>query len=220
MSHQEFLEPAHYVDSDDPEVAAFANSAVEGVTGEKARAIALYMKVRDAIIYDPYLDLGDRSVFRASDVLKRGRGFCGGKASLLAACARAVGIPARPGYADVRNHMTSKKLRDLLQTDNFYWHSYTEFFIDGAWVKCTPAFDAALCERAKIAPLEFDGKTDSLFHAFDPQGRQHMEYLLDRGPYPDVPADTIIAEFARYYPSMMTKGAIEGDFKAEVETSR
>jgi transglutaminase-like putative cysteine protease len=220
MDHQEYLQSANYVDSGDAEVAAFARAAVAGITGQKARAVALYMKVRDAIVYDPYLDFSDREVFRASSVLKRGRGFCGGKASLLAACARAAGIPARPGYADVRNHMTSRKLRDLLKTDNFYWHSYTELFIDGKWVKCTPAFDAALCERAKLAPLEFDGVTDSLFHAFDPAGRQHMEYLLDRGPYADVPADAILADFAKYYPAMMTKGAIEGDFKAEVETAR
>lgn len=216
MSASEFLSPAAFVDSDHPEVVRFAQNAVTGVAGEKARAIALYHAVRDGISYNPYLDYAKQEVFRASDVLKSGQGFCVGKAALLAACARAIGIPARPGYADVRNHITSKKLHDLVQTDIFYWHSYTELFLDGKWVKCTPAFDAALCARAKLAPLEFDGEHDSLFQPFDPEGRRHMEYLRDRGPYPDVPFDTIIAEFKRLYPKLIESGRASGDFKADV----
>lgn len=219
MSANEYLSPAEFVDSDDPEVARFAQKAVERVSGEKARAIALYRAVRDKISYNPYLDYSKKQVYRASDVLKAGEGFCVGKASLLAACARAVGIKARPGYADVRNHITSKKLHDLVQTDIFYWHSYTELFIDGKWVKCTPAFDSALCARAKLAPLEFDGMHDSLFQPFDPEGRRHMEYLQDRGPYPDVPFDTIIAEFKRLYPRLVSGTLASGDFKSDVEAA-
>jgi transglutaminase-like putative cysteine protease len=217
MSANEFLSPADFVDSDDPGVVRFAQKAVEGVTGEKARAIALYHAVRDGISYNPYVDYSKQGTYRASDVLKSGEGFCVGKAALLAACARAVGIQARPGYADVRNHITSKKLHDLVQTDIFYWHSYTELFIGGKWVKCTPAFDAVLCARAKLAPLEFDGENDSLFQPFDPAGRRHMEYLLDRGPYPDVPFETIIAEFKRLYPKLVANELPAGDFKADVE---
>ena len=42
-----------------------------------------------------------------SATLARGYGFCVNKAVLLAALARAVGIPARLGFADVRNHLSS-----------------------------------------------------------------------------------------------------------------
>jgi transglutaminase-like putative cysteine protease len=216
---KEFLEPQVFVDSSHPSIAHFAREAVAGIEGEKPRAIALYYAVRDTVSYDPYLDYSNPEVFRASSVLEVGRGFCGGKAALLAAAARAVGIPARPGYADVRNHMTSKKLAALVETDIFYWHSYAELFLDRRWVKCTPAFDRALCERAKIAPLEFDGMNDSLFHPFDPAGRKHMEYLQDRGAYADVPFETILAEFRQLYPRLVASGAVAGDFKAEVETS-
>ena len=90
--------------------------------------------------------------------------------------------------------------------------------IDGAWVKCTPAFDRALCERARIAPLEFDGVTNSLFHPFDPAGRRHMEYLQDRGSFADIPVDAILADLWRYYPRMMTRDKIVGNFQAEVGT--
>ncbi len=219
MQQNEFLLPGDFVDSDDPAIVRFAEKAVEGVRGEKARAIALYRAVRDGLTYNPYLDYRNPAVYRASEVLKAGQGFCVGKASLLAAAARAVGIAARPGYADVRNHISSKKLRDLIDSDIFYWHSYAELLIEGKWVKSTPAFDSALCARAKLAPLDFDGEHDSLFQPFDPAGRRHMEYLQDRGTYADVPFDTIVADFRRLYPKIMG-GTIEGgDFRADVEAT-
>lgn len=216
MSADEYLSPASYVNSADPGVANLAAQTVAGITGEKARAIALYYAVRDRISYNPYVDYAKHDTYRASEVLKAGEGFCVGKAALLAACARASGIAARPGYADVRNHITSKKLHDLVQTDVFCWHSYTELFIEGKWVKCTPAFDAALCARAKLAPLAFDGEQDSLFQPYDPAGRRHMEYLMDRGAYADVPAGKIIAEFRRLYPKLLAGRLPEGDFKEDV----
>lgn len=219
MNNAEFLTPAEFVDSDDPEIVRFAEKAVEGVRGEKARAIALYRAVRDGISYNPYLDFFNPAVYRASEVLKAGQGFCVGKAALLAACARAVGIAARPGYADVRNHITSKKMSEFVESGIFYWHSYTEVLVEGQWVKCTPAFDSALCERAKLAPLEFDGENHSLFQPFDPSGRKHMEYLQDRGPFPDVPFETIVADFRRLYPKLANANVTEGDFEADVEAA-
>ncbi|HZD91646.1 MAG TPA: transglutaminase family protein [Pseudolabrys sp.] len=218
MPASDFLQPSAFIDSGNAAVRAFARDAVGDTQGERSRAIALYNAVRDGIVYDPYLDYTDLGVFRASSVLTSGRGFCIGKSALLAACARAAGIPARAGFADVRNHMTSKRLRALTESDTFIWHSYTELMIEGAWVKCTPAFDNTLCMRAGLAPLEFDGITDSLFHAFDPAGRRHMEYLNDRGTYIDVPVDAILADFRRHYPLLIANGRPTGDFHAEVVT--
>lgn len=149
-------------------------------------------------------------------MLAAGRGFCVGKSALLAACARAIGVPARPGFADVRNHLTSKRLRALTRSDIFVWHSYTELLIDGRWVKCTPAFDRALCERANLAPLDFDRVNDSLFHPFDPAGRRHMDYLRDRGAFADVPYEAIMADLRRHYPGLIENGKGGGSFHAEV----
>jgi transglutaminase-like putative cysteine protease len=218
MTNQEFLRPTAFIDSDNENVRDFSRTAGAGAKDDKSLAIALYYAVRDRVIYDPYLDYNDRGVFRASAVLAAKRGFCVGKSALLTACARAAGIPARTGFADVRNHLTSKRLRELTQSDTFYWHSYTELLIEGAWVKCTPAFDRMLCQRAKIAPLEFDGKTDSLFHPFDPAGRRHMEYLKDRGTFTDVPVEAIMEDFRRHYARLMESGRAEGNFQAEVTT--
>jgi hypothetical protein len=115
----------------------------------------------------------------------------------------------------VRNHLTSPRLYEKIKTDIFLWHSYTELYLSERWVKATPAFDRALCDRANIKPLEFDGVTDSLFQPFDPAGRQHMEYLNDRGAFADVPFDIIKAVFLEKYPGLMSGERLAGDFRSE-----
>ena len=156
-------------------------------------------------------------MFRASAVLDAGKGFCVGKSALLAAAARASGIPARPGYADVRNHLTSTRLNETLAILSTGTRTRS-LKIDGKWVKCTPAFDSGLCERANIAPLEFDGATDSLFHPFDLAGRRHMEYLADRGAFADVPFETIVADFKKFYPKLLAASTPAANFRDEVTT--
>lgn len=219
MIKSDYLIPTSFVDSDNPAIKTFAGEAIGNARSVKEKAVALYEAVRDSVQYDPYLDYFDPNVFRASGVLNVARGFCIGKSALLAATARAVGIAARPGYADVRNHLTSKRLRDLVDGDTFLWHSYTELFVEGKWVKCTPAFDAALCERAKVAPLEFDGTNDSLFQPFDQTGRRHMEYLNDRGTFDDVPVDAIMADFKKFHPKLCISGRTTASFREEVTST-
>jgi transglutaminase-like putative cysteine protease len=195
----EYLAPGRYVDSTNPRVVEFANTNVKGES-ERERAVSLYYAVRDKIRYNPFLDFADRDVFRASAVLEAGQGFCVGKASLLAACARAAGIEARVGFADVKNHLTTPRLAETMGSDLFVYHGYTEMRIDGKWVKATPAFNLALCTRFRVKPLEFDGREDSIFHPFDEDDRRHMEYLRDRGVYADVPVDEIQRAFREAYP--------------------
>ena len=215
MDMAQYLAPGTFVDSGAPQVIAFAGQATQGASDADSAILKLYAAVRDGIIYDPYVSLSDPENFRASSVLARGRGFCIGKSALLAAGARVIGVPSRVGYADVRNHLTSRRLYEMVKTDTFIWHSYTELYLGGRWVKATPAFDLALCERANIKPLDFDGRTDSLFQPFDPAGRRHMEYLRDRGTFADVPFDVIQAEFIAAYPALMSSQGLTGDFHAE-----
>jgi hypothetical protein len=111
------------------------------------------------------------------------------------------------GFADVKNHLCTPRLRALMGTDVFFYHGYVELHVGGRWVKATPAFDRTLCDRFGVHTLEFDGCTDSLFHPLDRAGRRHMEYLRDRGPATDVPADDIIATFTREYPGFVSADA-------------
>jgi transglutaminase-like putative cysteine protease len=214
---QPYLSPGEFIDSADPDVRAFAQRTRAGAADAVSSAVKLYYAVRDEILYDPYYVGEARVFFRASDCLRAGRGFCIPKAALLAAAARAVGIPARVGYADVRNHLSTKKLIELVGGDVFFWHGFTELHLEGRWVKATPAFNLSLCERFGVRPLEFDGRHDSLFHEHDRAGRRHMEYVRERGSYADVPYETIVAQFRQLHPRWLAlrTGADAGDFAAE-----
>ncbi|GAA4330763.1 transglutaminase family protein [Variovorax defluvii] len=204
--------PGRHIDSDHPSIVAFARSTTAGIGDDKDKAISLYLAVRDRLRYDPYNIDHTEGGFRASRCLASGRGFCITKAAVLAAAARAVFIPARVGYADVRNHLTSPRLEAMMKTDLFVFHGYAEMFLGGRWVKATPAFNLTLCAKAGIEPLEFDGVNDSIFHPFDASGRQHMEYVRDRGTYEDVPRDEILAAWRAVYPPETGWGIpLEGD---------
>jgi len=211
----QFLAAGVFVDSDSPQVIAFSKQATDGAADSHAAVLRLYAAIRDRIIYDPYVNLADPTNYRASGVLAAERGFCVGKSALLAASARVIGVPARVGYADVRNHLTSPRLYEKIKTDIFLWHSYTELYLSGRWVKATPAFDRALCDRVGLMPLEFDGAVDSLFQPFDRAGRRHMEYLNDRGTFSDVPFEAIKSDFIATYPALMGSDGLAGDFRSE-----
>ena len=191
-----------FVDSDHPDVIAFAEEATKGASTDREKAVALFYAVRDRIRYDPYVMCDDPETYKASSVVRSGVSYCIPKSVLLAAAARAVGIPARLGFADVKNHLSSEKLRERMGSDLFMWHGYTELFVDGRWVKVTSAFNIELCERFGVLPQEFDGENDALLHPFTADGREHMEYVRDRGTFDDVPFDEIIAEFRSVYPGM------------------
>jgi transglutaminase-like putative cysteine protease len=217
-----YLRPTWFVDSDSPPVAEFARSTIGDADTHVEKAVKLYYAVRDSVRYDPYAIVLDPDAFRASAVLAAKVGFCVQKAILMAAVTRAVGIPARLGYADVRNHLTTKRLRALMGTDVFVYHGYTELYLDGRWVKATPVFDRSLCERFRVKPLEFDGKNDSIFHPFDAEGRRHMEYLRDHGHFDDFPFDEMVAAFRQAYPTLFDQGVdwARGNFGKEAARER
>ena len=214
------LQPAPLVDSDHPAVRAFAHEHAIGADARE-RAVSLYYAVRDGFRYDPYrVDLGADGM-RASSVLALGHGWCVTKAALLAAAARAAGIPARLGFADVRNHLSTQRMRETMTTDVFIWHGYTELWLDGAWRKATPAFNVELCERFGLLPLEFDGVHHSIYHPFDKSGQRHMEYLRERGSFTDVPLARIVADFRAVYPRWLHGADArselhDGDFLGDV----
>jgi transglutaminase-like putative cysteine protease len=194
-----YMLPSKLVASDDVNVIAFAHRNAGNDGGHRVQAVRLYYAVRDAIRYDPYTFSLDPDRLHPRFTLSQGRAWCVPKAILLAACCRAIGIPARMGFADVRNHLSTARMRALMKTDVFFWHGYTSIYLDGCWVKATPAFNIELCDRFRIKPLEFDGCGDAIFHPFDLDGQLHMEYLSYRGEFTDVPLENILTTYSREY---------------------
>ncbi len=210
------LQPTPIIDSGHERVRAFALEHAGKSNDKVEQAVGLYYAVRDLIRYNPYTFSLTVETLKASSSLTTGEAWCVPKAALLAACCRAMGIPSRVGFADVRNHLSTKRMREMMKTDVFHWHGYTLLYLEGKWVKATPAFNRELCERFNFKTLDFDGTHDSLYHPFDLDGKKHMEYLHFRGEYDDVPIDEMKASIQELYGSE-TFDADNADFDKETE---
>ena len=215
-----YLSPTSIIDSDHKKIIEYAMDTIgDGTEDPIERAVKIYYAVRDNIRYDPYYPFYLPEHYRASNVLKSGRGYCVCKASLLCALGRACGIPSRVGFATVQNHLATKQLIEHLGSDTFVYHGFTEFYLEGKWVKATPAFNIELCQRHKVAPLEFNGREDSIFHEYSLEKKQFMEYVAYQGTYTDIPVDTIVAAWEEAYGKVRVRKWIR-DFETSGEKPR
>ena len=186
-----YLHSTELIDSGHPAIRQQAEELLNGLETDAEKAVALFYFVRDHIRYNPFMQRFLPEHFRASDTLGRGEGFCIQKAVLLAALSRAAGIPARLRFAVLKNHLLPDRLASLLKGKELPDHGFTELYLDGRWVRANPSFDIETC-RDFIIPVEFDGKHDALFNSHTRDGRMHIEYVLFRDSYDDVPVDEIV----------------------------
>jgi transglutaminase-like putative cysteine protease len=216
------LKATEFLDHRSSAVRGFTRTVLsdpDGMTDiDKARA--LYYAVRDGIRYEVYgADLSRRGL-TASAILQRGVGFCVHKSIVYAAAVRSVGIPSRIIYGDVRNHLASPRLRQLVGGDVFRFHSLTTVHLDGRWVKATPVFNKLLCTLYRIKPLDFDGRSDSVYHPYDDEGRRHMEFLHLHGEFDDVPYDLVVNGIRQAHPLLFASSqtTAAGSLAAEAIT--
>ncbi|ALG09243.1 transglutaminase-like domain-containing protein [Kibdelosporangium phytohabitans] len=194
LTHTDFL------DHDSVAIQQFVRRVVDETSSLTQQAIALYRAVRDDVLYEVYGADLSREGLRASTILRRGTGMCVHKSVLYAASLRAIGVPSRLVLTDVRNHLASQRLRDLVGGDVFRFHCLVAVRLNDKWVKATPVFNSRLCKLYGIAPLEFDGTADSLHHPFDLTGRQHMEFLHTHGEFADLPHELLLSGLRAAHP--------------------
>jgi Transglutaminase-like superfamily len=214
----EFLRPTEFLDADDAAVVQFAFEHTADADSETEKAIKLYYAVRDGFQYDPYLLDLRREGLKASTLLRRTRGYCVEKAILLAASARAVGVPSRLSFYIVRNHIATDRLEKALKKNYLVFHGAAEMLLDCEWRKATPAFNKKLCDFLGVEPLEFDGTGDSIFQEFDRSGNVFMEYIHDYGAFSDLPYEMYLDELDKHYPHIFgnekyTKDDLIYDFR-------
>jgi transglutaminase-like putative cysteine protease len=197
----EYLQSTRFLDCDNAAVRRYAERSAGAETSDIGRAVKLFYAVRDGIRYDPFSMRLDPAIYVASHVLTAKSAYCIPKAILLAAAARALGIPCAVGLSDVVNHLTTEKLKTLMGgTTYFMHHGYAVMYLEGKWVKAAPAFNIELCRRFGVLPTEFDGRTDAIFQPYDAQQRRHMEYVKDHGVWSDFPYEKVDADFRAFYP--------------------
>ncbi|WP_448520003.1 transglutaminase-like domain-containing protein [Rhodoflexus sp.] len=203
---EQYLRSTYFIDHTSEAIRSFvaAIDFSEDTTATE-KAVRLYYTVRDGFRYNPHKISMQPEDFRASAQVQQAEGHCIDKATILAATARAIGIPSRLGFANVTNHIGTEKLEKVLGTNVLVFHGYTELYLEGRWVKATPAFNAALCEKLNVDPLEFNGKEDSVFQQFSRDGNRFMEYLHDYGSFDDLPFEQMIGEWRKHYPKLFTE---------------
>ncbi|NMM47361.1 transglutaminase-like domain-containing protein [Marinigracilibium pacificum] len=199
---EKYLKPGKYIDSDHPNVIEFVDKHTDGLSDAKQKIIALYYAVRDGFRYDPYrLDFSEEAI-RASHITTRDYGYCIEKSNLFTASARVIGVPARMGFANVKNHIGTSKLEKVLKTNLLVFHGYSEIFLHDKWIKVTPVFNKELCYKLNVDSLEFDGENESIFQEYDKSGGDFMEYLHDYGTFEDIPYELMLSELEKHYPHL------------------
>ena len=178
---EKYLAPTAIIDCNHPLIREKAEYLTKDQRDTTDKAISLFYFVRDEIKYNIYVFKSLPEHFQASNILAKREGYCVQKAVLLVALSRALGIPAGLGFARIRNNLLPEKTLKQLGTNVFPFHAYADLYLGEKWVKATPAFDLWMCEKNRIIPVEFDGKTDAVFHHHNRDGKVHIDYLEDLG---------------------------------------
>jgi transglutaminase-like putative cysteine protease len=200
---QAAMQLTEFLDFETDEVRAFvARSLGDEALPPEDAAIRLYYAVRDGIRYDINGAHLTRSGLRASAVIARGSGMCIHKSIVFAAAARLIGIPSRLVLTDVRNHLASPRMREMVGGEVFHYHCLAAIRLKDRWLKVTPVFNKILCQLFDIAPLEFDGRSDSLHHPFDRHGRKYMEFIRTHGEFDDLPYQRVISGLRCKHPKL------------------
>jgi transglutaminase-like putative cysteine protease len=124
-----YLAAEPLLESDDPAIRAEAESAVNGIEGDRARAERLTRYVNGLLDKKPTVSLPS-----AREVLRTKVGDCNEHTALFVAMARSLGIPARIAVGLVFMHGA------------FYYHAWPEVYISergglGLWLPVDPTLN-------------------------------------------------------------------------------
>jgi transglutaminase-like putative cysteine protease len=197
-----YLKSAEFINADHPDVQQFAKDVTFGAKKDVEKVKYLHYAVRDGFRYDPYRLHFSKEDMKASSLLKRDYGYCVKKSCLFVAACRVIGIPARLGFANVRNHISTAKLEAILNTNILVFHGYAEIYLHDKWIKVTPVFNRELCEKLNVKPLEFNPDDDSIFQEYNEYGGRFMEYLHQYGHFADIPYQLFMDELLKHYPHL------------------
>lgn len=197
---EQYLKSAAGIECDNPQIVKLAAEITAGAETEDEKAKALFEWVRDQVVYTMNAPFWDMKFYLASNIIDRGEGYCVQKSCVLTTLARAAGIPARMCFADIENLAIDQEVVDLMGgTRLFTYHSYTEWWIDGAWRMATPTFDKALCQRKGYPVVEYVSGEDLMLPDKTLDGSPYINYKLKRGHRDELPLDEIMDSWNESY---------------------
>jgi hypothetical protein len=177
-ANREFLEANAYIQSDDAGLKALA----AGILGGEKRVFLAAEKLRRWVADNMTFDLGI-AMAPSSEIFRDRRGTCVGYATLLAALARAAGIPSRVviGY--------------VYALGMFGGHAWTEILAGETWIPIDAALPSGgIADAARIGLLatSFRDGTGSLgsgaaYKIFGQVGMRILEFTVGAKPSVRVP---------------------------------
>ncbi len=200
--NKNYVSATYYFDFEEAPIQSILQKYKSASLSPREKAIALYLYVRDEWRYNPYHISFRKEHYKASYLAQQTEGHCLDKSILLIACLRGLGIPARLHLAKVKNHIAVDRLVEKFGSNELSPHGIVSILLEGKWIKASPAFNASLCEKCNVEPLDFNGIDDSIFQQYDKDGAQFMEYLEDYGHFPDVPMAFIRENMLTNYPNL------------------
>jgi transglutaminase-like putative cysteine protease len=208
-----YLKPTQTIDSDHESIQEIAKALSRNRAGWVEKATRLFYFVRDSIPYNLFMISMYAEDFKANCILEWKQGYCVQKAVLLAALARAMGIPARLAFARIRNHRTPAELREKLGTNIFPRHCYNQLYLEGRWINLAATFDQGLCQRHELPTVEFNGTDDALLPPLDFNENSYIEYLRLYGSRADLPLKWITRETSKVWGTEKRPWLGEDDYK-------
>ena len=208
-----YLEPTFYFDFENKVIQNLIAEFNDQSVSDKQKTIGLYLKVRDGWKYDPYSISLSKENFRASTIAQKSTGNCVEKSILLIAGLRGLGIPARLHLGKVKNHIAVERLTQKFGSNELTPHGMVNVCLNNKWLKMSPAFNESLCEKFKVAPLDFDGENDSFLQQYNREGSLFMEYTEDYGYFEDVPVEFMKQNIKEHYPHIFDTDDPVTDFK-------
>lgn len=192
------LAPTGFIESAHPDIVRRVEELRVRALPPAARAAALFRFVRDEVRYEFMAKLRPEE-YRASHVLREGRGFCVQKAVLLCALSRAAGVPCALVLSDLVDHSLSPRIVRALGTNVMFHHGLDGFHLDGRWLKADASLSPDVVTRKGYRRVDFDGTADALLPATTLAGTPHAEYREFHGTYADLPFEQMMNAFAVAY---------------------
>ena len=204
MDYSLYLQETPFIDLSNQTLRDRTQKLVAGISAPREQVKAVFFFVRDEIKYNPYTSFSRPEDYTASEILKKGEGFCIPKASLFTAMMRILKIPAKLYFADIKNYKAPKKLTDIMG-NLFIFHCYCGVLLDNQWLKLAPTFNREMFTKIKVPANDFDGFHDAILPATDLDGEIFVEYTKDRGENYDIPYKEIITAFNHTYDKEVIK---------------
>ncbi len=208
-----YLNKTYYLDFDSTPIQNLVEDVKSESISSQEKAIKLYKRVRDDWLYDPYHISLSKESYKASLIAQKPSGNCIEKSVVLIAGLRALGIPARLHLGKVKNHIAVERLTEKFGTNELTPHGMVNVHLNGKWLKMSPAFNASLCKKFNVEPLEFDGENDSFLQQYNSDGDKFMEYIEDYGFFEDVPLDFMKENVKSHYPHIFDTAEHITEFK-------